>query len=132
VGFLHPGMKAWQDAGLPLEATAQWTVHELDRRREDPGVIVLDVRSEPEWREGHIPNAKHIFLPHLEENLSGLDRRKTIATYCGTGYRASIAASVLQRNGFEKVANVPGSMTAWRANGLPLSDRSLTCARGFQ
>ncbi|MEX2581809.1 MAG: MBL fold metallo-hydrolase [Gemmatimonadota bacterium] len=118
--FLHPGMKAWQDAALPLERTGEWSVHELNERRADPDVLVLDVRSDPEWNEGHVPGARHIYVPHLEERLDELDRAKTIAAYCGSGYRSSIAASVLQRHGYERVATVPGSMKAWKAAGLPL------------
>ncbi|PLZ90989.1 hypothetical protein CEN45_01430 [Fischerella thermalis CCMEE 5198] len=48
-------------------------------------------------------------------------RDQAIATYCGTGYRASIAASLLQKRGFEKVINVPGSWIAWKAAGLPVA-----------
>ncbi|MQA90318.1 MAG: MBL fold metallo-hydrolase [Gemmatimonas sp.] len=121
VAFLHPGMKEWQDSGLPLQSIDEWTVHELDRRRGDPDVIVLDVRSDGEWKEGRVPGARHVFLPHLGEHLNELDRDKEVVTYCGTGYRASIAASVLQRNGFERVATVPGSMAAWKAAGLPIA-----------
>src|SRR5690606_6401158 len=104
-GYLHPGMKAWQDGGLPLERLAQWTVLELDRHREDPDVTVLDVRSDREYAEGHVPGAEHIYLPHLEERVSELDSDCTIAVYCGSGYRSSIAASVLQRSGFRSVIN---------------------------
>jgi hydroxyacylglutathione hydrolase len=84
--------------------------------------LVLDVRSDEEWQQGHVPGAWHVFVPHLEREIRKLDRRKCIATYCGTGYRASIAASLLQRCGFEHVANVPGSWTAWKAAGLPVEN----------
>jgi hydroxyacylglutathione hydrolase len=120
VGYLHRGMTAWQNAALPLERTGEWTVHELNEHREDSGVTVLDVRSDAEWEQGHVPGAKHIYVPHLEEHLDKLDRDQTIATYCGTGYRASIAASLLQRHGFKSIVNVPGSMTAWKAADLPV------------
>jgi hydroxyacylglutathione hydrolase len=120
-GYLHGGMDTWQNAALPLSRLGEWTVQELDKRREDPDVLVLDVRSDGEWEEGHVPGAHHIYIPHLEQKLDELDRSRTIATYCGSGYRSSIAASLLAKNGFEKVVNVPGSMNAWKAAGLPLA-----------
>ncbi|MEA5507251.1 rhodanese-like domain-containing protein [Halotia wernerae UHCC 0503] len=68
-----------------------------------------------------MPGSKHIYLPHLEQNLDKLDQNQTIATYCGNGYRASIAASLLQKHGFEKVINVPDSWMAWKGAGLSIA-----------
>lgn len=120
LGYLHDGMTTWQDAALPLEHVGQWTVHELDARREDKDVTVLDVRGNDERQEGFVPGSQHIYVPHLEERLDELDRQQTIAVYCGSGYRASIAASLLKQNGFPKVVNVPGSWNAWQKADLPV------------
>lgn len=119
-GYLRNGMTDWQNAALPLDTIDQWTVHRLDACREDPNVQVLDVRSPSEVAQGRVPGAAHIFVAHLAEHLDQLDPRKTTVTYCGSGYRASIAASILKRAGFAHVANTPGSWTAWRAAGLPV------------
>ena len=59
------------------------------------------------------PSAIHIFLGELRDRLGELDRTAEIATYCASGFRASMAASILAANGFEKVRNVPGSWKAW-------------------
>ncbi|HDZ56412.1 MAG TPA: MBL fold metallo-hydrolase [Pseudomonas xinjiangensis] len=119
-GYLRNGMTDWQNAALPLASVGEWTVHELDRRRNDSDVLVLDVRSPAEFKGGHVPGAQHAYVAHLDSSLSELDSDKTIATYCGSGYRASIAASILKRSGFEKVVNVPGSWAAWKAADLPV------------
>lgn len=119
-GYLRNGMTDWQNAALPLDSVAQWTVHTLEAWRNDANVLVLDVRSPGEFAAGHVPGAHHLFVAHLGERLAELDPAKTIVTYCGSGYRASIAASVLKRAGFSDVANVPGSWTAWNAAGLPV------------
>ncbi len=119
-GYLRNGMTNWQNAALPLDSVAQWTVHTLEAWRNDANVLVLDVRSPSEFAAGHVPGAHHLFVAHLGERLAELDPAKTIVTYCGSGYRASIAASVLKRAGFSDVANVPGSWTAWNAAGLPV------------
>ena len=119
-GYLRNGMTDWQNAGLPLERVREWTVEELDSRRGDPQVQVLDVRSPNEVRQGRVPGAQHAFVAHLPEQLDRLDRDKTVAAYCGSGYRASIAASILKRHGFRDVVNVPGSWTAWQKHDLPV------------
>ncbi|WP_232925751.1 MULTISPECIES: rhodanese-like domain-containing protein [Pseudomonas syringae group] len=120
-GYLRNGMTDWQNAALPLESIGEWSVHELDRKRNDSDVMLLDVRSPAEYEAGHIPDAHHAFVAHIDTALANLNRDKTIATYCGSGYRASIAASILKKNGFKKVVNVPGSWAAWRAADLPVA-----------
>jgi hydroxyacylglutathione hydrolase len=116
-GYLHGGMTHWYTAGLPLERTPQLPVADLHNQLRRDDLTILDVRSEQEVRKGQIPHAQHIFLPHLTEHLDRLDRTKTIATYCGSGYRAAIAASLLQKRGFDSVVNIPGSWSAWQAKG---------------
>lgn len=119
-GYLHDGMTSWQNAGLPLQHLGEWTVQELNHHKDDPNLTVLDVRGDDEYQRGFVPGAKHLFVAHLEEHLDQLDKNQAIATYCGSGYRASIAASLLQKHGFENVINIPGSWTAWKAAKLPV------------
>ena len=117
-GYLVGGMKAWDNAGLPLEAVGQMTVHEIKARGKK--LQLLDVRAPDEWKGGHIPNARHIFLGELREQLGELDKTKPTAVYCDSGYRASIATSILKQEGFGCVCNVPGSWQAWKKAGFPV------------
>lgn len=117
-GYLAGGMTAWRNAGLPMRRLEQMTVQELREARDQ--VQVLDVRAPSEWQAGHVPGARHRFVPELARNLEGLDRSRPVVTYCASGYRASIAASLLQAKGFADVRAVPGSWQAWRNAGLPV------------
>jgi hydroxyacylglutathione hydrolase len=117
-GYLVGGMKAWDNAGLPLEDVGQMTVHEIKRAGEK--LQLLDVRAPDEWQSGHIPNARHIFLGELRQHLGTLDKTKPTAVYCDSGYRASIATSILKQEGFGCVCNVPGSWQAWKNGGFPV------------
>ena len=114
-GYLVGGMKAWDNAGLPLDEVGQMTVHEIKTRGKK--LQLLDVRSPDEWAGGHIPHARHIFLGDLREKLSDLNPSRPTAVYCDSGYRASIATSILQQEGFGCVCNVPGSWQAWKKAG---------------
>lgn len=115
-GYLAGGMDAWREAGRPFVQIPQISVHDL----KDTGDITpLDVRKPDEWEGGHVPGATHAFLGELRENLEELDRSASYATYCASGFRASIAASLLAANGFSNVRNVPGSWKAWTAAGYP-------------
>ena len=117
-GYLVGGMKAWDNAGLPLEEVGQMTVQAI--KRAGKKLQLLDVRSPDEWKGGHIPNARHIFLGELRARIGKLDKAKPTAVYCDSGYRASIAASILQKEGFGCVYNVPGSWQAWMKAGYPV------------
>lgn len=120
-GYLHDGMLDWQNAGLPLQRVGEMTVKELNQHKDDAELTILDVRSDGEYEQGAIPGAKHIYVPHLEEHLEELDKNHKIAVYCGTGYRASLAASILQKHEFEEVSNIPGSWAAWKNLDLPVA-----------
>lgn len=65
---------------------------------------------------------RHIFLGELRDRLDELDRSRPHATYCASGFRASMAASILAANGFEDVRNVPGSWKAWKSAGYEVEN----------
>lgn len=115
-GYLAGGISSWREAGMPLREIRQMPVHEIQQTNQD--VLLLDVRKDEEWAEGHIPGARHIFLGELRGRLNEMDRDRPVATYCASGFRASIAASILAANGFKDVRNVPGSWLAWTNAGF--------------
>lgn len=118
-GYLAGGMSGWQNAGLPLQALQQLHVTDAAAASQARRLQLLDVRSPQEWKKARAPGARHIFLPELPARLDELPKAERLAVYCDSGYRASIAASLLQARGFD-VANVPGSWQAWTACGLPV------------
>jgi hydroxyacylglutathione hydrolase len=117
-GYLVGGMRAWQNAGYPLRELPQMTIHDLHASRN--GLQLVDIRGPAEWRNGRIPGAQHIFLPQLRSRTAELDRARPVLVYCATGYRASLAASVLEQEGFDDVRNLPGSFHAWKAAKFPV------------
>ena len=75
---------------------------------------VIDVRTPGEWTSAHIEGARHVPLPKLAAHLEKLPKDKAYAVICGSGYRSSIAASLLQARGFTRVQNVMGGMGAYQ------------------
>jgi hydroxyacylglutathione hydrolase len=119
-GYLAGGMVAWEKAGFDVVPLPQMSVHDL--RRDSDGLHVLDVRSEDEFESGHVPGAIHVHVPELPRRLGELKSDRPYAVFCGSGYRASIAASMLQQYGFEDVRNVIGSWKAWTAAEFPVEE----------
>jgi hydroxyacylglutathione hydrolase len=121
-GYMEDGMDAWENHGFPISRLEAISVHELaDRLEGDEGrrPFVLDVRTETEWNGGHIDGALHVHGGVLKDRYGEVPKDRPVAVVCGSGYRGSIAASFLKSRGYEKVANILGGMTAWKAAGLP-------------
>jgi hydroxyacylglutathione hydrolase len=118
-GALEGGMDAWVTAGLPVQGLTQLPVQELNKGVPPRDFQLLDVRTPHEWDGGHIPGARYRFLGELPEKLRDLNPNKPVVVYCSSGYRSSLAASILQACGFSAAANVPGSYQAWTAAGFP-------------
>jgi hydroxyacylglutathione hydrolase len=115
-GALAGGFDAWRNAGLPVAHSGAISPRELDMRRGT--MTVLDVREDSEFEEeGHIPDASHLYVGYVEKHLEKLspqlDRKRPLAVTCSVGHRASLAVSILKRQGFEQVFNLLGGMTAW-------------------
>jgi hydroxyacylglutathione hydrolase len=122
-GYLDQGIAGWASAGLPIEQTSQISVEQLhDLLHEDPkGVQVLDVRRVSEWQAGRLQHAVNKPLDNLTTAFGDLDKSIPVAVYCKGGYRSAIAASLLQRAGFEQVLNLIGGFDAWSACQLPIA-----------
>jgi hydroxyacylglutathione hydrolase len=87
-------------------------VSELAARVDGPTVI--DVRTEMEWNEGHIPGSVHVPLAYLDGRITELRERQPIITYCQSGARSATAASVLRAAGIDDVSSVDGGFDAWQ------------------
>ncbi|MBI4465665.1 MAG: MBL fold metallo-hydrolase [Acidobacteria bacterium] len=121
VGYLADGIAGWAREGLPLEQIPQISVQDLQRllSAEPEEVQLIDVRRPVEWDGGHIQKAMLKPLNKLTAMLDGLDAARPTPVQCKSGYRSSIATSLLARAGFRQVMNVTGGFDAWQACGLP-------------
>jgi rhodanese-related sulfurtransferase len=81
--------------------------------------VLLDVRSSGERAQKRIDGSLHIPLNHLSDRLSEIPRDRAVLLHCAGGYRSSIAASLLQREGFSEVSELAGGIAAWETTGLP-------------
>jgi sulfur-carrier protein adenylyltransferase/sulfurtransferase len=106
---------------------ARSEISELDaaqaRERIESGEpVVVDVREQDEWDEGHIPGAVHLPRGHLESRIERLapDRSRPVVVYCSAGNRSAFAAKTLGELGYEDVASLAGGFTDWKRNGFPV------------
>jgi rhodanese-related sulfurtransferase len=104
-----------------VEGVEQRTVsHLFARMKEKP--FIIDVRTEGEYTEGHIPGAKHLPLSLLPGRLQELESHQESPVYlvCARGGRSQKAALILRENGFTKPINVIEGTLGWKKAGYAL------------
>ena len=84
--------------------------------------LILDVRENKEYSEGHIINSVHIPLSSLKTRMNDIEKYKTkkIIVACRSGHRSSQACANLKKEGFEQIFNLGGGVMAWESANLPL------------
>ena len=93
----------------------------LDRVRRREPLVVLDVRSPAEFKEGHVPGAVNVPYTNVLAGAGDVPATKsqTLIVYCGHGPRAWMAGTALRLRGYTQVTYLRGHMATWRAAGLP-------------
>ena len=108
-----------------LLAEVKAEIEEIDPRHaremiETGDPLIVDVREQDEWDEGHLPDAVHIPRGNLESRIEPLapDRDRSIIVYCAVGNRSAFAAKTLGELGYTDVASLSGGFTDWKRNGF--------------
>lgn len=85
--------------------------------------VVLDVRTDDEFKQGHIINSLHIPVGLLASRINELERHKTqpLVVVCRTGQRSTQACSILRKQGFVSLYGLAGGIVAWQGANLPLA-----------
>jgi rhodanese-related sulfurtransferase/glyoxylase-like metal-dependent hydrolase (beta-lactamase superfamily II) len=121
-GFLAGGMTAWRSEGRQVSRVEQIDPDDLAARL-DAGeeITVLDVRNAREFEGGRIPGSVHIPYGELSERLGEIPNGTPIAAVCSGGKRSGLAASILQREGYDRVIHVGrGGVGTWKSAGHPV------------
>ncbi|HRI24129.1 MAG TPA: MBL fold metallo-hydrolase [Ferruginibacter sp.] len=110
-GYLKGGFEAWQLAGEPIDMIVDVEPDEMAMDiPHDPNLVVVDVRRETEFADGHVKNAQNLPLNEMNDlvNLAHFEDNQNLYVHCQGGYRSVIAASLLKRQGIHNLRNVLG------------------------
>jgi len=110
-------VEAWRVSKGHLQTIATLTVVEVSTQLKRDHPVVLDVRSEGEWKSGHIPGSLNLPLGSLDQLLAQVPEDRPLIVHCQTGARAAMAASLLRARGFEDVRLFPGGFAEWQGAG---------------
>lgn len=114
-----------QDQFLKLVHEAKKNIQEIDPQLLHSMIsakysfMLLDVRENDEWVNGHIAQALHIPRGILERDIENLvpDKHTPLVVYCGGGYRSALACDNLQKMGYKNVKSLAGGIKAWVVSG---------------
>jgi glyoxylase-like metal-dependent hydrolase (beta-lactamase superfamily II)/rhodanese-related sulfurtransferase len=113
-GYLAGGMESLSDDPNLIDRIERITAGSLAEQLTSPAPpVLLDVRAPGEWEQERIEAAVNVPLSRLPERLDSLPRDRQIVVHCASGYRSAIAAGLLERAGFEDVADLVGGLGAW-------------------
>lgn len=118
-GFLSGGMQDYALSGQAIEHCKIYSPGKIaQEKKSNPAFHILDVRTTAEFAASHIQGSIHIPWADLRGRNHELDKSWSLALVCGTGVRAGIACSILQKAGFSDVSIVAGGYTAMIAAGF--------------
>ncbi len=118
-GYLEDGMQALDTRPDLVRKTERITAATLaEQLASSQPPAVLDIRTEKEWHEERIEGSLNIPLNRLPERIKEIPGDRMVVVHCASGYRSSIAASLLERQSREAIADLVGGISAWEAAGL--------------
>jgi len=121
IGYLEGGFKAWEDSGKETDEVSIITAKEFENTYEQNKAInILDVRKPGEWSSSHIESAQHFALDFINKNMSEIDRDKKYYLHCRSGYRSTVAASILKARGFQNLINVQDTFVKISESQIPI------------
>jgi len=121
-GYLAGGFPAWFKGAQEIGTIPTCSVQQLNHCLLENSPFLLDVRDRKNWQSvGHIPGAHHRYVGELPDHLDEIPKVEPVFVYCDAGYKGSLAASILARDGYTNVTNVLGGMTAWKRAGYPVN-----------
>jgi hydroxyacylglutathione hydrolase len=118
--FETQALDALGEMGYPLQSYNTTTPEQIAGPVQRGEVVLVDVRNETEWAEGHVPEATHIMLGYLAERAEEIVADRPIVVLCRTGNRSAMGASILLARGAREVMNLQGGIRDWEAAGLPV------------
>jgi hydroxyacylglutathione hydrolase len=110
-GYIKGGFDTWLQAGEPVDMIIDIEADELAMDiPHDPNLVVVDVRRETEFADGHVAGAQNLPLIEMNDvlNLSHFEDNQNLYVHCAGGYRSVIAASLLKREGTHNLRNILG------------------------
>lgn len=123
IGYLEGGFDAWKEYGGEIDKVTSIDAHAFAKEyKTNKDLKVLDVRKPSEWESEHIENSHNLPLDFINKQMSEIEKGATYYMHCRSGFRSTVAASILKARGFENLVNVQDKFDAFVEEGLPTTE----------
>ena len=123
---LDGGVTAWADAGYPIIMGQNVSFRNINpqglmnRMEANEDIIIIDVRDQEEYDQGHIPDAIHMYFAGVTKNIDDYPKNKELIIYDETGNRSEIVVKQFIREGFTNATNLVGGISKWQVEGYEI------------
>jgi hydroxyacylglutathione hydrolase len=122
IGYLKGGFAAWEKAGKEVDSINSINVNSFAASyANDKNIHILDVRKPGEWSGMHVEGSQNFPLDFINNHMNEIDEDQLYYMHCRSGYRSTVAASILKARGFSKMVNVIGSFEEIEKSGIPVT-----------
>jgi rhodanese-related sulfurtransferase len=121
IGYLAGGIKAWKNAGEKLESIEVMSMEDFGKKVLKKDLSIVDVRKPGEYESTHVDGAISIPLDYFPKgNFKELDKENKSYVHCRSGFRSTVASSMLYQNGYRNIVNVIGDVDILKETDVPL------------
>ncbi|KAA2220481.1 MBL fold metallo-hydrolase [Chryseobacterium sediminis] len=122
LGFLEGGFETWKKSGKETDFVNRISAEQFETKIKEKEAKIIDIRRESEYNAEHIHEAYSKPLAYINEWIAGLQTEEHFYMHCGSGYRSTIAASILQARGYRNFTEIEGGFKAITSTSIPKSD----------
>ena len=120
IGYLKGGFAAWKKAGKEIDTIDTIGLDKFENiYTTDKSIKILDVRKPSEWEGAHIEASQNFALDFINKHMSEINKDTMYYMHCRSGYRSTVAASILKARGFEKLVNVQAKFDDITTSEIP-------------
>lgn len=111
IGYLEGGFESWKKANKEVDTIITIDVKALEKQLSNSTLEshILDVRKPNEWEAEHIEDSENFALDFINQNMAMVNNNTPYTVHCRSGYRSTVACSILKARGFEKLVNIHGT-----------------------
>ncbi len=122
LGFLEGGFDAWKKAGKETDSVNRISAEQFEKEIRGKKVKIIDIRRESEYHAEHIHEAYSKPLAYINEWIHDVQPQEHFYMHCGSGYRSTMAASILQARGYRNFTEIEGGFKAIAFTSVPKSN----------
>ncbi|WP_426477812.1 MBL fold metallo-hydrolase [Chryseobacterium sp. CBSDS_008] len=122
LGFLEGGFEAWEKSGKETDAVNRISAEQFEKEIKEKETKIIDIRRESEYNAEHIHEAYSKPLAYINDWIHSIEPAEHFYMHCGSGYRSTMAASILQARGYRNFSEIEGGFKAIASTGVPKSD----------